>query len=95
MEQRLERVAVGEVAKPATAWLADPAGGGGLAVVRAVPQQEVNTSLVVRGRVLFIGDKERVDTARDRMGLFDDVDLEPLERAMADVPASTRWRYGP
>ena len=88
VEQRLERVAVGEVAKPAAARLADPAGGGGLAVIRPVPQQEVNTSLVIRGRVLFIGDKESVDTAGDRMGLFDDVDLEPLERAVADVPAS-------
>ena len=61
-------MAIGEVAKPAPARLADPAGGGGLAVIRAVPQQEVNTSLVVRGRMLLIGDEERVDAAGDRMG---------------------------
>src|SRR5271167_60085 len=60
VEQGLEGVAVGEVAEPAAARLTDPAGGGdGLAVIRAVPQQDVDTPLVIRWRVLLIGDEER------------------------------------
>ena len=89
MNKCLERVAVGQVAEPAAAWLADPAGGGGgLPVIRAVSQQEVNTSLVVGRRMLLIGDKKGTDTAGDRMGRIDDLDLKPLKGPMADVPTS-------
>lgn len=88
VEKCVERVAVGEVAETAEAWLADPAGGGGLAVIRTAPQQEVDTSLVISRRMLFIGHEEGTDAAGDRMGRVDNLDLEPLQRPVADVSAS-------
>src|SRR5437016_4828895 len=48
VKQGLAGVAVGQMAEPAAARLADPAGGGGLAVIRAVPQEEVDAPLVIR-----------------------------------------------
>ena len=58
------------------------------AVVGPVPQQQVDAPFVVGRRVLLVGDEELADAAGDRMVRVDDLDPEPLQRAMADVSAA-------
>jgi hypothetical protein len=91
MEQSLERVAVGQVAEAATALLADPAGGGGLAVVRAVLQnQELNLRQVLCRQSIHV-DREMGDCAdglEERLhALFE---MARLVRLIADQDERTR-----
>ncbi len=94
MKQGLTGVAIGEVAEPASAGLADPTCCGRFAVVGAAPEQVVDALLVVRGRVLLVGDEETAHTTGDRMIRVDDLDPEPLQRAVADVAASNEIEVG-
>src|SRR4051812_43199443 len=94
VEQSLEGVAVGEVAESALAWLADPSGGGRLALIGAAPEQEMDTALLVGRRMLLIGDEEAKHTAGDGVIRVDDLDAESLQRPVADVPAPDEVEVG-
>src|SRR5260221_82006 len=78
MKQGLAGMAVREMTESASADLADPTRCGRFAVIGAVPEEEVDTLLVVRGRVLFVGDEEVAHPSGDGMIRVDNFDAEPL-----------------
>ena len=95
MQQRLERVPVGEVAQPAPARLAHPSGRRRLPVIRAISQQKMHPPLVIRRRMLLVGHEKAAHAASDRMVRIDDFDAEPFQRTMADVSASDQVEISP
>ncbi len=81
-------MAVSQVAEAIAARLADPAGSGGLAVIRTISHKKLYMSMLTRRRMSLISDKDGINSAGDLMGRVDDFDLEPLQRSMAGVPAA-------
>src|SRR5262249_14259327 len=88
MQKCFERMPVGQMAKPSTSRIAHPSGRGGLAIVRPISQQQVNSTLIVARRMLLVRHEERAHSTSNGMVWIHDCDPKAFEWSMAAVSAA-------